>query len=92
VVLAKQRLLLIAAAPVLALTVSTSVVDTAHARTSLYESCENPSIVNPGYGGCPAWLKKWYRPPRAGARTTSPALFLPPQRLSFREDLILHAS
>ena len=53
VALAKQRLLLIAAALVLALTVSTSLVDTAHARTSLYESCENPSVVDPGYGGLP---------------------------------------
>ncbi len=39
--LVKQRLLLIAAALVLALTVSSSVVDTAHDRTSPYESCED---------------------------------------------------
>ena len=54
VMLVKQRLLLIAAALVLALTVSSSVVDTA----SPYESCEDPNIVNPEYSGCPAWLKK----------------------------------
>ena len=53
VILVKQRLLLIAAALVLALTVSTSVVDTAHARISLYEPCENPRMVNPELGGCP---------------------------------------
>ncbi len=49
----KQRLLLILAALVLAVTVSTSVADTAQARISLYEPCENPRIVNPEVGGCP---------------------------------------
>ena len=53
VMLVKQRLLLIAAALVLALAVSTSVANTAHARISLYEPCANPKIVNPEYGGCP---------------------------------------
>jgi hypothetical protein len=58
VMVLKQRLLVLAAALVLALSVSASVAGTAHARYSSYESCENPNIVNPEYGGCPAWLKK----------------------------------
>jgi hypothetical protein len=58
VLVVKRRLLVIAAALVLAATVSSSMSDTAHARISLYEPCENPNIVNPEYGGCPAWLKK----------------------------------
>jgi hypothetical protein len=53
VVAVKQRLLVIAAALILALAVGSSVADTAQARISLYEPCENPRIVNPEYGGCP---------------------------------------
>jgi hypothetical protein len=53
VLVVKKRLLVIAAALVLALAVSTSVADTAHARVSLYEPCENPRMVNPELGGCP---------------------------------------
>jgi hypothetical protein len=53
VLLVKQRLLVIVAALILAVTVSSSVADTAQARISLYEPCENPRIVNPEYGGCP---------------------------------------
>jgi hypothetical protein len=52
-VLVKQRLLVIAAALILALAVGSSVADTAQARINLYESCENPRMVNPEYGGCP---------------------------------------
>jgi hypothetical protein len=55
VLVMKQRLLLIVAALVLALTVFSSVADTAQARISLYEPCANPNIVNPEYGGCPGW-------------------------------------
>jgi hypothetical protein len=53
VMVMKQRLLLIAAALVLALTVSTSAAETAHARISLYDPCANPKMVNPELGGCP---------------------------------------
>ena len=53
VILVKQRLLLIAAALVVALAVSISVTDTAQARISLYEPCANPKMVNPEVGGCP---------------------------------------
>jgi hypothetical protein len=49
----KARLLLSVAALVLALTVSSSVADPAHARISLYEPCANPKMVNPELGGCP---------------------------------------
>jgi hypothetical protein len=52
-VVVKQRLLVIAAALILALAVGSSVADTAQARISLYEPCENPRMVNPEYGGCP---------------------------------------
>ena len=51
VMVMKRRLLVLAAALVLALSVSASVAGTAHARISLYEPCENPRIVNPEY--CP---------------------------------------
>ena len=53
VMVVKQRLLLMAAALVLALAVSTGVADTAHARMSLYDPCANPKMVNPELGGCP---------------------------------------
>jgi hypothetical protein len=53
VILVKQRLLLLAAALVLALAISTSLANTAEARSSLYDRCENPRMVNPEYGGCP---------------------------------------
>jgi hypothetical protein len=53
VILVKQRLLLIAAALVLVLAISTIVAGTAEARISLYESCANPRMVNPEVGGCP---------------------------------------
>ena len=47
----KARLLLVAAALILALMISTSVVDTAHARMNEYNPCENPRTVNPEF--CP---------------------------------------
>jgi len=53
VMVLKQRLLLILAALVLAVTVSSSVADAAQARMNLYEPCANPRMVNPEYGGCP---------------------------------------
>ena len=53
VMVVKKWLLVIAAALVLALAVSTSVADTAHARINLYDDCGNPRMVNPEYGGCP---------------------------------------
>ena len=53
VLFVKRQLLVIVAALILAVTVSSSVADTAQARISLYEPCENPRIVNPEY--CPAW-------------------------------------
>lgn len=53
VLFVKRQLLVIVATLILAVTVSTSVADTAQARISLYESWENPRIVNPEY--CPAW-------------------------------------
>ncbi len=49
VLVMKQRLLLIVAALVLALTVFSSVADTAQARMNMYEYCENPNEVNPEY-------------------------------------------
>jgi hypothetical protein len=49
VMVVKQRLLLIAAALVLALTVSIGVAGTAQARMNMYEYCENPNEVNPEY-------------------------------------------
>ena len=45
----KARLLLIAAALILALTISSSVLDTAHARMNEYEPCQNPWVVNPEF-------------------------------------------
>jgi hypothetical protein len=49
VMVVKKRLLVIAAALVLALAVSTSVLDPAHARYNSYEYCENPNEVHPEY-------------------------------------------
>ncbi len=49
VMVMKQRLLVLAAALVLALSVSASVAGTAQARYNAYEACENPREVNPEY-------------------------------------------
>ncbi len=49
VMVMKQRLLVIAAALVLALSVSASVAGTAEAKRNLYEYCANPSEVHPEY-------------------------------------------
>jgi hypothetical protein len=43
-VVKKKRLFLIVAALVLALTVSSSVVNTAHATYQTYDNCTNPNI------------------------------------------------
>jgi hypothetical protein len=53
VMVIKQRLLVLAAALVLALSVSASVAGTAEAMRNSYDSCANPRMVNPEYGGCP---------------------------------------
>lgn len=45
----KKRVLLIAAALVLALAVSSSVANTAHAVSQTYDNCTNPRIVHPEY-------------------------------------------
>jgi hypothetical protein len=47
VMVMKKRLLLIIAALVLALTVSSSVANTAHAVSQTYDNCTNPRIVHP---------------------------------------------
>ncbi len=47
VMVLKQRLLVLAAALVLALSVSASVAGTAEAMRNLYEYCENPSEAHP---------------------------------------------
>lgn len=49
VLVMKQRVLVIAAALVLALSVSASVAGTAQARMNLYDYCANPSEVHPEY-------------------------------------------
>ncbi len=47
VMLVKQRLLVIVAALVMALAVSSSVAATADARINEYDPCKNPRIENP---------------------------------------------